>query len=57
VIGVYEPAVQVLGDAVRITSRAAQRDLSASTPGLLYHGLCYERSRRAEKRCGSQAPR
>lgn len=46
VIGVYEPAVQVLGRTVRTTSRAAEADLSASRPGRLYHAVCYELTRR-----------
>jgi hypothetical protein len=45
VIGVYEPLVQVLGDAVLTTSRAADPNLSPGSPGRLYHALCYELSR------------
>ncbi|HEY2162138.1 MAG TPA: hypothetical protein VGH24_12585 [Solirubrobacteraceae bacterium] len=46
VIGVYEPAIQLLGDVAVTTSRASDPDLSASSPGLLYHAVCHELSQR-----------
>jgi hypothetical protein len=47
VIGVYEPAVIVLSDQARLTSRAAEPSLIFE-PGERYHRSCYlERSGRA----------
>jgi hypothetical protein len=42
VIGVYEPATQMVGDQARMTSRAAEPSLSLDSPGRLYHASCYE---------------
>ena len=47
VIGVYEPVIQLLGGTAVTTSRASDPDLSASSPGLLYHAVCRELSRRS----------
>jgi hypothetical protein len=50
VIGVYEPATQLVGDIAMTTSRAADPSLSAESPGLLYHSVCYALSRRESGR-------
>jgi hypothetical protein len=47
VIGVYEPAIQLLGGAAVTTSRGSDPDLSAGSPGLLYHAVCRELSQRS----------
>jgi hypothetical protein len=42
-IGAWEPAVLVLGAAVRRTSRAADPELlSAASQGAVYHAACYD---------------
>ena len=46
VIGVYEPAIQLIGDAAWTTSRAAQPDLLTGESEFVYHAVCYELSRR-----------
>jgi hypothetical protein len=45
VIGVYEPATQVVGELAWTTSRAADPELSPDSPGSLYHASCYELAR------------
>jgi hypothetical protein len=44
VIGVYEPLLEVVGDALeRETSRAAEPDLSLAGGAAWYHAGCYRR--------------
>jgi hypothetical protein len=45
VVGVYEPATQVVGDQAWTTSRAADPSLAPDSPGQLYHAGCYELAR------------
>ena len=45
VVGVYEPATQVVGDQTWMTSRAADPSLAPDSPGRLYHAGCYELAR------------
>ncbi len=45
VVGVYEPATQVVGELTWTTSRAADPGLSPESPGRLYHASCYELAR------------
>jgi hypothetical protein len=45
VVGVYEPATQVVGELALTTSRAADPALSPDSPGQLYHASCYELAR------------
>jgi hypothetical protein len=45
VVGVYEPATQVVGELAWTTSRAADPGLSPDSPGSLYHSSCYELAR------------
>jgi hypothetical protein len=42
VVGVYEPATQVVGELEWTTSRAADPGLSPDSPGSLFHASCYE---------------
>lgn len=41
VLGVYEILVHVVNGCPEKTSRAAQPSLNRSSPGRLYHVLCY----------------
>ena len=46
-IGAHEPAVHVVEGVASSTSRAVEPELSADSPGLLYHAVCYELTRPA----------
>jgi hypothetical protein len=43
-LGMYEPIVDVDGDRVRRTSRAAEPDLSCGGAGSCYHARCFEQA-------------
>jgi hypothetical protein len=45
-IGLHEPAIRVVGGIASSTSRALEPEQSADPPGVLYHAVCYELSRR-----------
>lgn len=41
-LGVYEPLVEVDGERIRRTSRAAAPDLCCGESGSCYHASCFE---------------